>query len=364
MRDLRTYREFIYIVSGAIGFVGMLILLAMWGIDTTIAREWLGILALPTLLGGGTYLLVKQFHRREERLKLERRSQSVLKFYLDRITALMADRGLLEADFGDPVVQVARALTISTLRELDTLHQNSLVQFLLDAHLLQPAARRDRRPTLLRQAQWSQARLSYIRLSEVDLSRADLSGAQLNGAYLQHCNLRRANLSGADLRAANLSGADLRGADLTGANLSGANLSGTSLSLANLEGGDLRGVDLSGADLSVAKLIRVNLQQSTLYGANLTSAKLMHSNLSGANLDGAVLHWSNLESAVLSGASLRGTTVESANLCGASLTNTDCSNIDLSRARYNSKTTYPQALNPEKVGMINMDKRLGLFTYI
>ncbi|MEL7476850.1 MAG: hypothetical protein AAGJ55_11565, partial [Cyanobacteria bacterium J06555_12] len=143
MRHLRTYRVVIYIASGAIGFVGMLILLAIWGIDTTIAREWLGILVLPTLLGVGAYLLVPQFYRREERLKQERLSQSVLTSYLDRMTALMTDRGLLEADFNEPVVQVARALTMSTLRELGTPRQNSLVQFLLDAHLLQPASRRD-----------------------------------------------------------------------------------------------------------------------------------------------------------------------------------------------------------------------------
>ena len=363
MRDFRAHRG-VYIVSTAIGFVLMLIVLSLFGLDTTIVREWLGVLALPTLLGVGVYALVQQFYRREERLKQERQAQSLLKSYLDRMTTLITEQGLMEAHFDAPTVQVARALTISTLRKLDTPRQNYLVQFLLDAHLLQPSSRRNLSPTLLRQAQWSQARLSHIHLSEVDLSHADFSGARLNGAHLQHSNLRRTDLSGADLRAVDLSGADLRGANLAGANLCGANLSGANLNLANLEGADLNGVDLSGADLSVAKLIRTNLQDANLQVANLTSAKLMRSNLSGANLSGAILLWSNLEWAVLAGAELSGTNVESANLCGANFSQTDCSNADLSRARYNAKTSYPEAFHPERAGMINMDRRSGMLTYL
>ncbi|MGK7911629.1 MAG: pentapeptide repeat-containing protein [Synechococcus sp.] len=362
MRSFQTIRG-IYIVSAVSGFVLMLVMLTVLGIDTATAREWLNILALPIVLALGTYLLVRQLNNRADRAKREHQSNTRLKSYLDRITALMMEKRLMDASFDDPVAQVARALTISTLRELDPPSQNTLIQFLLDAHLLQPPSRYAPSPALLKQVQWIHARLSGINLSEIDFSQAELAGAHLSGASLRHCNLRRANLEGANLQSADLSGADLRGADLAGAKLCGADLSGANLNLASLDGVDLSKANLSGTNLSVAKLSRSNLQHANLQGANLTSAKLMQSNLSEANLSGATLHWSNLESAVLDGANLSGTSIESANLCGANFSDTDCSEADLSRARYNAKTLYPQTFNPEKAGMINMDRGSRLFTY-
>lgn len=347
----------------AIGFGVMLVVLTLTGVDTTLLREWLGVLVLPVVLAIGCYILFEQIKIRDRQAREDRRGQSLLKSYLDRITTLMTEKGLMEANFEDPVAQVARALTITALRELDTPRQNALIQFLLDAHLLQPSIGCDRGPALLKQAQWSNANLPRIILTEVDLSHADLYGAHLGNANLRGSNLRRADLSGADLRAADLSGADLRGANLFGANLSGANLQRANLNLANLEAVDLSEANLSQANLNAAKLSGTNLHKSNLHGANLTSSKLMHSNLSGANLSGATLHWSNLERADLEGAYLEGTIVESANLCGANLNLTEYFQADFSRARYNAKTIHPETFNPEARGMINMDKSPGIFTY-
>ncbi|WP_017652334.1 pentapeptide repeat-containing protein [Fortiea contorta] len=87
---------------------------------------------------------------------------------------------------------IFRAMTQSTLQELDPERQRYLIMFLQDVKLLQASSQRE--PSLL-------------------------LGANLTGANLQGINLRYANLQGT-----NLSSVDLRGTDLRGANLANANL--------------------------------------------------------------------------------------------------------------------------------------------
>jgi hypothetical protein len=88
---------------------------------------------------------------------------------------------------------IFRAMTQSTLQELDPERQRYLIMFLQDTNLLQGYSQR--RPSLL-------------------------LGANLTKTNLQGINLRYANLQGV-----NLTSADLRGSDLRGANLANANLS-------------------------------------------------------------------------------------------------------------------------------------------
>ena len=82
-----------------------------------------------------------------------------------------------------------------------------------------------------------------------------------------------------DLRDAPLSGANLKNADLSGANLSNNDLIGIILQGADLSGADLSYADLSGADLSGA-----NLKNADLSGADLSGVDMSYADLSGANL--------------------------------------------------------------------------------
>ena len=103
----------------------------------------------------------------------------------------------------------------------------------------------------------------------------------------------------ADLTNINLRGANLLCAILTNANLSGANLTNTNLRVAELIETDLSSANLSGADLSYANLVSANLSRADLRRANLTNTNLSAADLSDANLSDAFLSKTNLQYAVI-----------------------------------------------------------------
>jgi hypothetical protein len=223
--------------------------------------DLLQLLVVPLVLVGIGFLFEMRQAERQEALELqqqaledrrakaeralaeERAQDEALQAYLDEIGALLlAKYGLRESEEGTEVRTLARARTITVLGRLDPSHKTALMQFLVEAELVQ---RVDGRGPIIG--------LAGADLSDAYLYYADLRGANLDGANLNKANLRRANLRGA-----NLSEADLRGANLSEANLSGANLFYADLSDANLRVAELSGANLSGANLSSANLISAN----------------------------------------------------------------------------------------------------------
>ena len=130
----------------------------------------------------------------------------------------MLDHKLKEStSFGD-VNSVAKARTLSLLRDLDGERKGVVVQFLRDSGLIG----RGYVGVVLREADLSDAQLSDAELGgavfyEVDFSNADMSDAGLETVDFRVANLTGADLSGADLTDADMRGATLRNADLTGA---------------------------------------------------------------------------------------------------------------------------------------------------
>ncbi len=124
------------------------------------------------------------------------------------------------------------------------------------------------------------ADLNRASLNEINLSGANLSGANLNGA-----DLFRTNLSGANLQGTKLFGAILTEADLRDANLVGADLSRSEMSRADLTNSDMTGAFMGGADLIEADLREALLTRATLIGTNLSRADLNNADLSGAIYD-------------------------------------------------------------------------------
>jgi len=235
--------------------------------------DLLGLAIIPAVLAGGAYWLNKQ--QREAEVKAEdkraqterdiandRERKDTLQLYLDKMTELLLEKNLRNAQKEAEVWAVARARTVTALRELDGTRKGTLVRFLYEAGLSDRA---------------------YEKM--IDLQGADLSQLDLLAAALPRINLRRGNLRQAGLRQANLQGADLGQADLRGADLSGADLRGSDLHQAVLQGADLEGADLEGADLEGADLFEAELRMANLDQANLNEARLI-----GARYDNFT-HW-------------------------------------------------------------------------
>ncbi|WP_341528726.1 pentapeptide repeat-containing protein [Nostoc sp. UHCC 0302] len=115
--------------------------------------------------------------------------QAILTDYLKMMTQVISEENSKQIKDKSPIF---RAMTQTTLQELDSKRKRYIIMFLQDTGLLQISSRKQ--PSLL-------------------------LGANLVGANLQGISLRSANLQGT-----NLAGADLRGTDLRDVNFTNANL--------------------------------------------------------------------------------------------------------------------------------------------
>ncbi len=297
--------------------------------------DWLELLLTPVALAGSVVLIGQQLRFREKQgrqekvfseeairhqrdLETDRFQAAALQTYLDRMTELMLERGLRVSPVNAEVRSLARARTLTILRELDGRRKGLLVQFLHAAQLIKGKTAFD-----LAQADLRGADLSHTNLVEVVLAQSDLSGASLREA-----TLRRANLNGCILIVADLSGTDFRAADLRRARLVEATVMMADLGEADLSGADLHGANLEGANLAEAELGGANLAGAYLGGANLIGASLH-----GANLRGADLTEANLREADLSGADLTGAVLDRADLLETRLVETKVSHQQLAGAR-------------------------------
>jgi hypothetical protein len=176
-----------------------------WGFRGMTVRGWLELLVVPMVLVGiGLLFEMQQADRQratetqQQELAEQRAQDEALQAYLNQMSSLLLKRDLRAPGEDSEVRTLARARTLTVLGRLDPSGKTALMQFLVEADLVQ---RVDRRNSII-----------------------GLSGANLIDANLIDANLSGASLSGADLSDADLSDADLSDADLSGANLTSANL--------------------------------------------------------------------------------------------------------------------------------------------
>jgi uncharacterized protein YjbI with pentapeptide repeats len=202
----------------------------------------------------------------ERELAEQRAQDEALQAYLSQMSSLLLEKDLRDSKEDSEVRNLARARTLTVLGRLDSSRKADVMQFLVEADLVQRVDGKD---------------------PIIGLSGADLSGANLSEADLSYANLGEADLSEAHLSEAHLSEALLRYADLSGTNLSDAILREADLRSANLGGADLSDAILRGANLGDAipgLSLHTNLHNANLIFANLSRADLNHAVLSGTHL--------------------------------------------------------------------------------
>lgn len=222
------------------------------GIEGKTSWEWLELLIVPLFLAAGAFYLENRVEQRQERIATERyeqeaeiadarAKQETLDNYLEQMQTLLLDRDLRNAPEDSEVRSVARAITVTAIKELGNERNALLISFLQESNLIQKVESSRNHS----EAQPS-AILVGLDLSGADLSEADLSEADLSSANLTKVKLRRTNLEKADLSSANLTEARLLGASLSRADLSGSKLRATDLSFADLSEADLSAIEGNG----------------------------------------------------------------------------------------------------------------------
>jgi hypothetical protein len=224
------------------------------------------LLLVPVALAIGAAFFTWVTNRREreaeelraiEQREIEdrRAREQALQAYLDRRTDLIRG-GLCDSKVGDADQSIARARTLTVLRQLDGMGKGLMLRFLYESELIGK----------LTGPEGEGPRKEVI----VVLVGANLQGANLEGAYLKGADLKGADLRGANLRAANLVGVTLVNAQLGGAHLGGAHLVRSILFGANLAEANLRSANLEGAQLGGATVTDRQLAQAkSLAGATL-----------------------------------------------------------------------------------------------
>ena len=232
-------------------------LLLFWAAQVSKKTIWdySASLIVPIVVGIVAFWYQRMAKKRDSEIEADRQNQVTLATYFDRMSELLLKEKLRDSGENDEVRIIARARTLSAIRNLDGKRVAQLIRFLTESGL-------------------GGKKLLRIELAKIDLQRADLRKADLEGATLE-----KANLQGAILVEANLEGATLKETNLQGSNLELANLRRADLWKANLEEAYLWETNLQGADLEWA-----NLRGADLWKANLEEAKLEWADLRGAKL--------------------------------------------------------------------------------
>jgi uncharacterized protein YjbI with pentapeptide repeats len=277
------------------------------GFDKTL-WDWMDLLIIPVMLGSGAWLLT-QLSQTRENLEILKRTQQdqeaafrmqqnaiqeeTLAKYLEHMTKLLVDKGLRSSPEIDDLRIIARARTLSILRDLDHERKGQVLRFLYESNLINSLIEEkgERKSAIinLEQSDLTGVVLPGIRLNEAVLNGANLNGANLQGAFLSKVSLIRSQLQSVKLDNAKLEDADLSEAQLNPSWLNRALLKNARLSKINLERAYLHNADLTGAKLDWSILKGAELVNTKLISADLTGADLTGADLTGADLTGAIV---------------------------------------------------------------------------
>jgi hypothetical protein len=163
-----------------------------WGFRGKTVWDWLpivGALLVPLVIALGTGWITRQLANLEnqrarqaqkvenqraeaERELAEQRAQDeALQAYLDQMSGLLLEKDLRTSEEDSEVRTLARARALTVLERLDPSRKTAVVQFLVEAKLVQRVAGTGQR-----------ADLGQANLSDADLSWADLREANRDGA--------------------------------------------------------------------------------------------------------------------------------------------------------------------------------------
>jgi uncharacterized protein YjbI with pentapeptide repeats len=242
--------------------------------------EWMQVFIVPLAIAVFTIVFSIVQSCSLQQTENQRAQDTMLQAYLDQMSHLLLEKGLRTSPQESEVRTLARARTLAVLERLDADRKTLVMQFLVEAQLIQNVEGRGPIISLGQLNVFDQSGESGIDLSGVDLSHANLSGANLLAVNLSGADMTLADLTNADLTTGHLNDANLSGANLSGAVMIAADLSNANLSSANLKGAQLGQADLAGANLSRACLVdargvtKEGLEQQTfsLEGARMPDA--------------------------------------------------------------------------------------------
>jgi uncharacterized protein YjbI with pentapeptide repeats len=248
----------------------------------------------------------------------DRAREDTLRAYLQQMSDLITKQGLRSEESrgtaNDDVGTLARTLTLTVLRRLDSDRKALVLQFLLEARLI--TAKREFTPGGRDQAFTPGGRARVlIGPSGGAEPRVALYGADLRGVVLRTLPLVSSittRSTGQVTVAAALDGTDLRQADFRGADLTGVSLAHTDLRNADFRSAYLNGTSFRSSCLSGARFGRASVSRpgGALFAISSAPKSALFVNTRGRNVDfsGAELNRADFTGAQLTDINLQGAT--------------------------------------------------------
>lgn len=272
---------------------------------TKLLWDWLELLIVPivlTLLGllfnytqKRTEIEIaskKEIHERE--IEDDKNQEATLRQYLEQMNDLVFNKGLTSPTPTANVLGIARIITLTTLRRINSERAGVILRYLYEAKLLDADDLKvDISGIRLRKIKlWKQIdKINFqgVEFHESDFTGCELSNCNLNNSKFYRCNFRNANLINSSVEKT-----EFTMSDLTRANLSGVNGRHTDFSYSILIETKFNNAILQESEFFQTELFRTRFCDADLTSAIFANTILDHVNFIGATMDPINPHMVNI----------------------------------------------------------------------
>ncbi|NCR36424.1 MAG: pentapeptide repeat-containing protein [Microcystis aeruginosa S11-01] len=226
-----------WVLSGAFSIL-LVIIISNWisnfkwsGFQKKSFWDWLQLLIVPLMLAFAAFYLSYASETRDKQIAEERKQQELLKDYFSKMqTLILAEKTLPKSNnkpTGSPSLDqdksllsqasqdIARALTLAVLDELDGPRKGKVITYLAESNLINKP-----KPEI---------KLDRANLQDIVLQDVDMGGVKINKADMTKANLTDVSLINADLTLSIFSSATLQKVNFSGATLDKSNFYNTKL---------------------------------------------------------------------------------------------------------------------------------------
>lgn len=226
-----------WVLSGAFSIL-LVIIISNWisnfkwsGFQKKSFWDWLQLLIVPLMLAFAAFYLNYVSETRDKQIAEDRKQQELLKDYFSKMqTLILAEKTLPKSNnkpTGSPSLDqdksllsqasqdIARALTLAVLDELDGPRKGKVITYLAESNLINKP-----KPEI---------KLDRANLQDIVLQDVDMGGVKINKADMTRANLTDVSLINADLTLSIFSSATLQKVNFSGATLDKSNFYNTKL---------------------------------------------------------------------------------------------------------------------------------------
>jgi uncharacterized protein YjbI with pentapeptide repeats len=219
----------------------------------------------------------------------------------------------------------------------------------------------------LRQAGLTQVVLKRARLSHVDLTEAQLTDCSAAGASFEdvtfdkaelltvdftqarfrRCSFKRTSFEECSLVEAIFEDCQFNETKFTDVKLDRARLAGITF-----QGGHWMTCQLDGANLREARLIKLETYEIKAADVDFSLVEAPKHAFSDCKLERANFAGANLAGGAISACALAGASFREANIVGTDLSEQELAGVDLTGAKYDRKTRFPEGFDPAAAGAV------------